>query len=55
MVELNIFQSITFSFQRRCNLLSTCGILYLAGLNGNKFLALLKTTIIRIKITVSEK
>lgn len=55
MVELNIFQSITFSFPRRCNLLSTFGILYLAGLNGNKFLALLKTTIIRIKITVSEK
>ena len=55
MVELNIFQSITFSFQGRCNLLSTFGILYLAGLNGDKYLALLKATIIRIKITMSEK
>lgn len=55
MMELNIFQSITFSFQGRCNLLSTFGILYLAGLNGNKYLASLKAIVIRIKITMSEK
>lgn len=39
-------------FSRRCNLLNTSWIINLMGLNGKKYFALLKATVIRINYSV---